>query len=142
MVFGVIFMATTAQRSNLEIVTSAYDGFNSGDIESVLATFHDDIEWVEPEGSAYGGSYHGPQAVAEEVFANTATDYEGFQATPNRYVDGGDTIVVIGEVTGTVRETGEELSIPFAHVCDVEDGLLVRFTNYSDTEMLQRAHGN
>jgi hypothetical protein len=75
-------MATTAQRTNLEVVESAYEGFNSGDIESVLARFHDDIEWTVLEGSRYGGSYHGPDAVAEEVFAGTATDYEGFQATP------------------------------------------------------------
>ena len=135
-------MATTAQRTNLEIVESAYEGFNSGDIESVLATFHDDIEWTVLEGSRYGGSYHGPDAVAEEVFAGTATDYEGFQATPHRYVGGGDTIVVLGELAGTVRDTGEEMKVPFAHVCDLEDGKLVRFTDYHDTEMLGRAFGN
>jgi hypothetical protein len=135
-------MATTAQRTNLEVVESAYEGFNSGDIESVLARFHDDIEWTVLEGSRYGGSYHGPDAVAEEVFAGTATDYEGFQATPHRYVGGGDTIVVLGELAGTVLETGEGMSVPFAQVCDLQDGKIVRFTDYYDTETVERAFGN
>jgi len=135
-------MATTAQRTNLEIVESAYEGFNTGDIESVLSTFHDDIEWIEPAGARNSGSYHGPESVAEDVFADIATDYEGFQATPHRYVDGGDTIVVLGELSGTVRETGEEISVPFAQVCDLEDGKIVRFTDYYDTETVERAFGN
>ncbi|MFC6942292.1 nuclear transport factor 2 family protein [Salinirubellus sp. GCM10025818] len=135
-------MATTARRSNLEIVESAYEGFNSGNIGDVLATFDDDIEWVEPMGARYSGSHHGPEAIAEEVFAGTASDYEGFQATPHRYVDGGDTVVVLGEITGTVRETGEEIAVPFAHVCELEDGRMVRFTDYHDTETVQQAFGN
>lgn len=135
-------MATTAQRSNLEIIEGAYEAFNSGDIESVLAVFDDDIEWTEPAGGEFAGTYHGPQAVAEGIFAETASVYEGFQATPHRYVDGGETIVVLGEASGTVRETGEDMMVPFAHVCDMEDGKLVRFTNYTDTETIQRAFGN
>ena len=135
-------MASTAQRSNVEIVEQAYEGFNSGDIEGVLATFHDDIEWIEPAGARNSGSYHGPGSVAEDVFADIATDYEGFQATPHRYVDGGDTIVVLGELSGTVRATGEEMSVPFAQVCDLEDGKIVRFTDYYDTETVGQAFGN
>jgi ketosteroid isomerase-like protein len=34
------------------------------------------------------------------------------------------------------------MKVPFAHVCDLEDGKLVRFTDYHDTEMLGRAFGN
>jgi ketosteroid isomerase-like protein len=135
-------MATTARRSNIEIVESAYEAFNSGDVDGVRATFADDIEWVEPAGARYGGSYHGPETIAEKVFAGTASDYEGFQATPHRYVDGGDTIVVLGELTGTVRETGEEIAVPFAHVCELEDGRMVRFTDHHDTETVQQAFGN
>ena len=135
-------MATTAQRSNLEIVEAAYEGFNTGDIEKVIATFDEDVEWIEPAGARYAGSYHGPEAIAQEVFSGTATDYEGFQATPHRYVDGGDTVVVLGELSGTTRETGEEISVPFAHVCEIEDGKMVRFTDYHDTEAIRRAFEN
>lgn len=135
-------MATTAQRSNLEIVEGAYKSFNSGDIEGVLAVFHDDIEWNEPSGGRYGGTYRGPGAVAEEVFSIIAAEYEGFRAIPHRYVDGGDTIVVVGETAGTVRETGEDVTVPFAHVCEFADGRMVRFTDYHDTETVQRGFGN
>lgn len=135
-------MASTAQRSNVEIVEQAYEGFNSGDIERVLETFNDDVEWIEPAGARYAGSHHGPEAIVQEVFSGTAADYEGFQATPHRYVDGGDTVVVLGELSGTVRATGEEISVPFAHVCEIEDGKMVRFTDYHDTEAIRQAFGN
>ena len=135
-------MATTARRTNLEIVEAAYEGFNNGDIEAVLATFDEEIEWIEPAGARYAGSYQGPESIAEGVFSNTAADYKGFQATPHRYVDGGDTVVVLGELSGTARATGEDISVPFAHVCEIEDGRMVRFTDYHDTEAIRRAFGN
>ena len=98
--------------------------------------------WNEPAGGDFGGAHHGPQGVAGEVFSNISGLYEAFRVTPDRYVDGGDTIVVIGELTASVRETGADLSVPFAHVCEIEDGRMVRFTNVTDTETVQQAHGN
>lgn len=135
-------MATTAQRSNIEIVESAYEAFNAGDIETVMGMMHEEIEWTEPEGSPFGGSYHGPEEVAEGVFSTLAAEIDGFQVTPDRYVDGGDTIVVIGESTGKGRETGRDMTVPFAHVCDLEDGKFVRFTDYTDTALFGQALGD
>lgn len=121
---------------------SAYEAFNSGDIETVLGMMADDIEWTEPEGSPDDGTYHGPDEVVEGVFSYLTTTLDGSRATLDRYIDGGDPIVVTSEFSGTGRETGRDLTVPFAHVCEPEDGKFVRFTNYTDTALFGRVPGN
>ncbi|QZP36477.1 nuclear transport factor 2 family protein [Halobaculum magnesiiphilum] len=134
-------MASTAARTNLEIVQEMYSAFNDGDVETVLGHMDPDIEWTEPEGSRYAGTYRGPDAITEHVFAPVMEDMEPFAAVPERYVDGGDTIVVLGTDRGTVRSSGESLEAPFAHVCDFRDGRLVKFVDYTDTAAWQQAIG-
>lgn len=135
----VYYMATTAQRSNLEIAKSAYEAFNTGDMDTVLSTFDDDIEWIEPAGARYPGTVRGSQAVVEDVFSPLMAEYETFEVKPERFIDAGDTIVVLGSNTGTARETGKDATATFAHVLEMKDGKLVRCTDYRDTAIEQRA---
>ncbi|WP_348613581.1 nuclear transport factor 2 family protein [Halobaculum rarum] len=132
-------MASTAARSNLEVVQEMYSAFNDGDVETVLGHMDPDVEWIEPEGSRYAGTHHGPEAVTENVFAPVMEDMETFAADPERFIDGGDTIVVLGTDRGTVRSSGESFETPFAHVCDFRDGQLIKFVDYTDTVAWQQA---
>lgn len=54
--------------SYLTVIRESYESFAEGDIEAVVATFADDITWIEAEGGPYGGTYHGPAAVVDNVF--------------------------------------------------------------------------
>jgi ketosteroid isomerase-like protein len=126
-------MAST-QRSNVETVQTVYEGFNAGDLESVLATMADDIEWVEPLGFVFGGTYHGPNAVRENVFVPAMEEFETFRVEPDRFIDGGDTVVALGTFYATT-ESGEEVESPFAHVNELHDGHITRFVNYTDTAL-------
>jgi hypothetical protein len=133
-------MAATGRRTNVEIVEGAYEAFNGGDMDALMGAIHEDVEWHELEGSNLGGTYHGHDEVAGNVFGPTAELYEGFQAVPDEFVDGGDTIVVLGSYQGTVTETGSSIDgIPFAHVLGVTDGRISSFTNYTDTQLFARA---
>jgi hypothetical protein len=134
-------MSSTATQSNLEVVKGAYDAFARGAIDEVIAVMAEDVEWIEPEGSVDGGTYRGPDAVVENVFVRLGTDWEGFEAEPERFVADGDTVVAIGQYRGTARGTGERLSSPFAHVVDLEDGVMVRFEVFSDSATWNRALG-
>lgn len=132
-------MASAKAKSNLEIVREAYAAFNEGDIETVTGIMDADVEWTEPEGSPYSGTYDGPDAVVENVFARSMEDVEGFEVATDRFIDGGDTIVVLGTARGTVMRSGKSLNVPFAHVCDLEDGRMTRFVDYTDTHRWQQA---
>jgi ketosteroid isomerase-like protein len=57
-------------QQDVQTVRSAYDAFNRQDIPAVLATYDEAIEWTERGGGrAPAGTFRGPQAVANEVFA-------------------------------------------------------------------------
>jgi len=96
--------------SNLEQIQELYGAFGRGDIEPVLAALAPDVEWVEGdiEGLAYGGVHRGPEAVSRDVFAQIPGADDSFELVPQEWVDGGDTIVMLGRVT--VRLDGRESS--------------------------------
>lgn len=132
-------MSQATANSNVELIERGYEAFNAADLDAVTAVMADDVEWTEPAGLPYAGTYQGPAAVVENVFGRVAADVDGLELDVERIVDGGDTLVVIGTARGTVRETGERLDCPFAHVCDFEDGRLSRFVQYTDTAIWRQA---
>jgi uncharacterized protein len=125
--------------SNLETIKGVYDAFAKGDIPSVLETLSPEIEWTEAEGFPYGGTYRGPSAVLEGVFMRLGTEWIGFAAVPHDFVDGGETIVALGQYSGTYKTTGKTFRAQFAHVWSLRDGRAVQFVQYVDTLLVQRA---
>jgi hypothetical protein len=82
----------------------------------------------------YGdGMIRGPQAVAQEIFAEVVEDTEGFAVTPEQFVTEGDTTVVLGRYNGTGKATGRSFDIRFAHEWHMRDGKLARFVQHTDT---------
>ncbi|WP_306058946.1 nuclear transport factor 2 family protein [Natronococcus wangiae] len=124
----------SATQTNIETVQRVYDEFNEGNIDSVLATMADDIEWSEPEGFVFGGTYRSPAAVLENVFEPARGEFKAFKVEPDRFVDGGDTVVALGTFRATT-EAGEQIESPFAHVFDLSDGRIARFANHTDTAL-------
>ena len=125
--------------SNLNSVQRAYDAFARGDIPAVLGFLNPDVKWTEAEGFPYGGTYVGPDAVLEGVFMRLGAEWDGFAAVPDEFIDGGDTVVVLGKYSGTYKATGKSFQADFAHVWKVREGKAVNFVQYADTLLVQRA---
>lgn len=125
--------------SNVEVVESMYESFAKGDMETVVATWNEDIELHEPEGIVAGGTYRGQNEVVE-LLTTIAGMYEEMSATPERYVNSGDTVVALGTGSGISAETGKSVEFPFAHVYDFEDGKISRWISYIDTALFNAAH--
>lgn len=119
--------------TNLDLVKGTYDAFERGDIDSLVETFAADITWIDAEGGPYGGTYQGADEILQGVIGPIAEEWDEFRVEPERYIDGGDTVVATGTYNGTYSATGERFEAPFAHVWDVEDGEIVRFQQYIDT---------
>src|SRR6516162_2581391 len=52
----------------IEIVKSFYAALGRGDVSSLLATLHDDLEWTEAERFPYySGTWHSPQEVCDRL---------------------------------------------------------------------------
>ena len=125
--------------SNVDSVKQVYQGFAEGDIPTVLGVLSSDIDWTEAEGFPYAGTYHGPKAVLEGVFMRLGSEWNGFAAIPDEFIDAGDTVVVLGKYSGTYKATGKSFQANFAHVWKLRDGKAMRFVQYVDTLVVDRA---
>ena len=125
--------------SYLKMIQGAYKAFAEGNVPSVLGILSPDIAWTEAEGFPYGGTYIGPNAVLEGVFMRLGAEWDGFTVVPAEFIDGGDTVVALGQYSGTYKVTGKSFQADFAHVWKMQDGRVVRFVQYVDTLLVHRA---
>lgn len=131
-------------KQNVDLVRAVYDSFAAGDVPGVLARMSPDIVWNEAESFPYadGNPYRGHDAILAGVFARLGSDWEGFAAVPEEFLDAGDTVVVLGRYRGTFRATGRALDAQLAHVWRIRDGMAVGFQQYTDTLQAARVTGS
>ncbi len=114
-----------------ELLSAGYDAFARGDIEGAMQNFDAEIVWVEPETSALGGTFRGPSEVAG-FFARMPEVYPELSVQPERYVESGDTVSVLGRISGRTT-AGVAFEEPFVHVWTMRDGRAVAFRDFFDT---------
>ena len=120
-------------EQSVEVVSGVYQAFGRGDVPAVLGAMADDIEWHEADGMPYGGVYHGPEAVAQNVFGPLIEDIPDFALAPEQFIPSGDTVAVVTRYTGIGKATGKELDLPVVHVWEVRNGEIVQFRQFADT---------
>jgi ketosteroid isomerase-like protein len=128
---------------NVDLVRSIYAAFASGDVPGVVARMAPDMVWNEAENFPYadGNPYEGPPAILTGVFARLGSEWDGFAAAPEEYLDAGDTVIVLGRYVGTYKATGRPLHAQMVHVWRLEGGRAVRFQQYTDTLQAARVTG-
>jgi len=77
--------------------------------------------------------------VAEGVFQRLGSDVESFAVVPVNIIEGGNTVVVEGRYRGKMKATGKIVDAQFAHVCELRNGKVVRFQQYTDTKQWEEA---
>lgn len=121
-------------------ITSAvqylYAAFAKGDMPGVLGAFAPDIEWTEATGFPYGGTFIGADAIVENVFMKLGTEWDNWAAVPEQFVTEGDTVVTLGEYSGTCKATGKSFRAPYVHVWKFRDGRVVKFNQHTDTAIV------
>ena len=125
--------------NNVEIVRELYDAFARKDGERLRELLHPEVEWIQCPGFPGGEHRKGAEAVLEGVFAGLRSEWEDFGAPVEEYIDGGRTVVVLGEYVGRHRLTQRAMTSVFAHVYDLDDGRITRFRQYADTAEMVRA---
>ena len=122
-------------RQDVALIRNLYEAFAKGDVPAVLAAMSPDIVWNEAENYPYadGNPYRGPEAILAGVFARIGSEWDGFAAVPEEYIDGGDTIVVLGRYRGTYRASGRSMDAQMVHVWRLADGRITRFDQSGDT---------
>lgn len=125
--------------SNRDIVAGHYAASARGDIEGMLGVLAPGAEWIEMAGSAYAGTYIGPEAVLDGVFRRIGEDFSEFAFELERLLDAGDHIVALGRYNAVGRVTGKPMHSRVAHVWRLADGRVVRFEQFADTALIESA---
>lgn len=133
-------MAKSAAQSNVETVQGLYQSFAEGDIDAVVDTWAPDIELIESEGLVGSGTFRGVDEILENVFSGLANDWKDVSVVPERYIDGGESVVALIVWSGTNVRTGKSTEFRGAHVFDFEDGKITRWTSYADSALFNEAH--
>jgi hypothetical protein len=122
-----------------DTVEKVYRGLSAGDVPTVLGLLDDNVEWTEATGFPYAGTYRGPQAVLEGVFARIGGEWDGYKVEPSQLVTEGHEVVSLGTYSGTYKATGKSFSARFAHAFTVKDGKSVRFEQVVDSAEVNKA---
>ena len=125
--------------SNTEILRQGYAAFASGDIPKVLALFHDNIEWTEPAGHIYAGTFTGADAIVQNVFIPLGSDWDSYLVQPDTFICEGDQVAALGWVSGKYKATGIAFRARFVHWWTMTDGRATRFEAIEDTVKIAEA---
>jgi ketosteroid isomerase-like protein len=115
-----------------ESLREVYTAIQQGDFERLKGHLAHDVEWELPDTIPWGGVHHGHLGI-ESVYESYTEHVDGVWADPDEFFDAGDSVIVLGRVSGTARATGEHFEVPFAHVWGLEDGVPSRLRAYFDT---------
>lgn len=130
-----------SDRTDFAVVKEFYDSFVRGDIDAVVATLGNDLNWRESENFLLGdrNPYLSPAAVVEGVFGRIAKEFQDYQAGPTELIDGGNVVVAVGRSKGIMASTGKPFDAQYMHVVRVANGKIVSFHQLIDTLEIWRS---
>ena len=129
-----------SEEQNTRLVQQAYQDFQNGDIQGVLGTLSEDVEWVTTQlsGVPVGGTYHGVEE-AGQFFSSLGDSQEPRHFEPREFVAQGEKVVALGHYAWHVKSTGREWESDFVLVFSVREGKIVRFQEYTNTAAIAEA---
>ena len=121
--------------SSVQTIQAAYSALANNDPSALFGAMAPGIQWHQAEGNplADRNPYVGAQAVGEGVFGRLLAAIDGFTATPDRFIDAGDDVVVLGRYRGTMKHSGATLDAPFCHVYHIEGDRIASFRQFTDS---------
>jgi ketosteroid isomerase-like protein len=126
-------------KEDVELVRRAYEAFERGDIEAIVADVHPDVvTWAHPRGEE--GRYEGRDGVRRFI-EDWLEPFEEFSMVTEEFRDaGGGKVLVRTLQTGRGRGSGVPVEDRFWLLHRVRDGKAFRIDLYGDeTEALEAA---
>jgi uncharacterized protein len=128
--------------SNIDIVRAHYAASAQGNLDAMMAHVSPQARWTEMAGFPCAGTWVGPQAVAENVFAVLGRDWIGYRFELQSLIDAGEHIVGVGSYHGTYRATEKAMQARVAHIWHLQNGKIVAFEQFTDTLLVRQAMGS
>jgi ketosteroid isomerase-like protein len=130
-----------SEQENVGLARRAYENFKSGDIQALLDSLTEDVDWRLPEMSNIGfaGARKGRERVGN-FFAELAESQESVSFEPREFVAQGDKVVALGSYRWRVKRNGREYDGEWAHVFTIREGKIAAFHEYMDSAAAVAAH--
>lgn len=125
--------------TNIAIVRAHYAASAQGNIDEMMVHISPQVRWTEMAGFPCAGTWVGPQAVVDNVFAVLGRDWVGYRFELQRLIDAGDHIVGVGSYHGTYRATAKAMQARVVHVWKLLNGKIVAFEQFTDTLLVHQA---
>ena len=133
----------TAENENAQLVKSVYEAFSRGDIQKILDSLSDNIEWFVPgpKQIPYAGYSKGKENVKNffKTLGET-TDIKPLEVKD--MVAQGDKVVVLGYYAGHAKTTGKKFEADWTMVWTIKDGKAINFREYMDPASIANAFSN
>jgi ketosteroid isomerase-like protein len=117
-----------AAESNAALIVSGYEAFSRGDIQSVLATFDEDIVWHVPGRGPLSRDYRGHTEVLGFFDHFMRLSDNSFTLQIDEVFAKGDRVVIL--CTESAQRGGRSWSSSQVHVWTVKDGRVIAFREY------------
>jgi ketosteroid isomerase-like protein len=127
-------------QQNVEIVQSAFDAWDRGDTEAILAVCDEDIVVVQAaELPGVPERQRGHQGVLE-AFALWPAYWDDFRIEIVRTADLGERVLVRTDQSGRSKDTGIELTAQFTFLFTLRDGKITEWRIFlRESEALEAA---
>ena len=124
-------------QENVQIVKNFFAAIGRGDMQTLLASSAEDIEWIIPgKDWPLAGTYCGHAGLADLLqkseMLETSTE-------PLEFVGQGDRVLVVGFASGRVIATNKTFEDNWVFAITVRNGKLTNIREYIDTQALARA---
>ena len=130
------------EAQNTKIVQDAYAAFGRGDVQALLATFDENINWHPVYGASdkvpTAGRRSGKPAVA--AFFKTLSESISFSTfEPRDFIAQGDKVVAVGHYVGKAISTGRTFESDWAMIFTFKNGGVVDFKEFTNATQLNAA---
>lgn len=128
-------------QENIKIVQKAYNDFKNGNIEAILNSLTEDVEWELPSISnvPFSGKRIGRTRVGQ-FFVTVAENQDALIFEPAEFIADGEKVIALGNYRWRVKSTDKTFECAFAHVFTIRDGKVIRFQEFTDTAAASNAY--
>ena len=127
---------------HVELVESAFDAWNRGDIEAFAGHVAENVAWLEVSGRPEGAPLErlGRERLRQSL-ESLFDVWESYRLDVERLEDLGDRVLAVVREVGRGRASGVEVEGLRGYLITVEDGLIARIEAYRDAALALQAAG-
>ena len=122
-------------EDNIKVIQGVYEAFGRGDVEAIVATLSDDVDWAAEASSTaapWWGVRRGKEAVGQ-FFQDFGSTMEVTDFTPVSFAGNDTDVLTMVRFSATARATGKSAAMHLHHLFRFTDGKISYYRGTEDT---------